>query len=619
MKKILVLFLFLFSGVILPQDFKFAWLTDVHIGSSAEAETDLISAVNDINGKEDLKFVVVTGDIAEKGKSPELEKAKEILDKLTLEYHIIPGNHDTKWSPSAGQKFIELWKDDKFVFEHDNIVFVGINSGIIWRGGGAHVTPEDLSWLKETLKQAGTQKEIILLVHHPLDSNDNIDNWFMVTNLLKGYNIKAVLVGHGHVNKIMNFNGVPAAMSRSNLSKGGAWGYTIVENKKDSLIFHEAGPDSKNKVWGAIDKTAELNIPEIDSTQFINYNADMLWKEDLKTTVVAPLLYADGKIFSAALNGIVSCYDVTGKLLWDYDAYGTIVSRPAYFNGLLAVGTIEGDLAVLDAETGEAKQVLSLGEAITSQLIIIPYNGTKTLMQSSGPAMPSIVIGTASGKLLCYDLYYLQPIWGNDAAGGMIECKPLYTDNKIIYGSWDGHLYCMDSRTGLTIWKWTENNNFYYSPAACSPVDNGESVFVSTPDKYVSKIDLMLGKTQWRKNDFTCWESIGISSDSTKLYIKGFRDHFVIANASDGKIIKDLDVHGGLDTTPETPIDWKGNILSGSREGIVRLFDKNYNYSPLLFLGTSRLHSICHLEDNMFAASDMDGKIVVFKLKEGTK
>lgn len=617
MKKILVLFFLLFTCCIFPQDYKFAWLTDVHIGGSPTAEADLTAAVEDINNEKDIKFVVVSGDIAEKGRTDELEKAKSILDKLNIKYYIIPGNHDTKWSETAGAKFSELWGDDKFAFEHNKTKIIGINSGITWRGGGGHLALNDLNWLKETLEQTGKEEEVILFVHHPLEAD--VDNWFMLTNILRDYNIKAVLVGHGHTNTLKNFNGIPGAMSRSNLSKGAAWGYTIAENKKDSLIFYEAGPDSISKVWGAINKSLEKNVPLIDSLQFINYDADVLWQTDLQTTLIAPLLYADGKFFASSKSGIVSCYDITGKLLWDYDAYGTLVSRPVYFNGALAVGTIEGDLAVLNAETGEAGQVLSVGEAITSQLIMIEYTGTKRLMQSTGAPMPAVVLGTASGKLMCFDINYLQPIWSNADAKGMIESQPVYTENKIIYGAWDGHLYCIDARTGLQIWKWTENNNFYFSPAACSPVDDGKSVYVSTPDKFVSRIDILLGKTQWRKNDFTSWESIGLSSDSLKLYVKGYMDNFSIVNAADGKLIKEISMHSGLDTAPEKPFDWDGNILSGSKEGIIRHFDKNYNYKPLLFLGTSRLLSLCHIEGNKFAASNMDGKIVVFKLKDEVK
>ncbi|MEI9807838.1 MAG: hypothetical protein WDO16_08145 [Bacteroidota bacterium] len=43
-------------------------------------------------------------------------------------------------------------------------------------------------------------------------------------------------------------------------------------------------------------------------------------------------------------------------------------------------------------------------------------------------------------------------------------------------------------------------------------------VYVVAPDRYISAIDAMDGKTQWRNNDATIRESIGISADGKWIY-----------------------------------------------------------------------------------------------------
>ena len=67
MKKLFtfILFLSLFS-IIKGQDYNYAWLSDLHIGAPG-ADTDLQTAVNDINNRSEIKFVIITGDITEKG------------------------------------------------------------------------------------------------------------------------------------------------------------------------------------------------------------------------------------------------------------------------------------------------------------------------------------------------------------------------------------------------------------------------------------------------------------------------------------------------------------------------------------------------------------------------
>ncbi len=608
MKKFYTLLLFfVFFTLSFAQEYKFAWLSDIHIGAP-NADQDLQNVIDDINTRDEIEFVVTTGDIGEKGRNAEFEKAKEILDQLKVPYYIIPGNHDTKWSESGCTKFDELWGDHKFVFDHNGIRHIGINTGVYWRGGGGHVSPEDLKWVEQVLDTTDDAMEIYFYCHHPL--NNDVDNWFKVTNLLREKNIKAVLHGHGHNNRLNNFNGIPAAMGRSTLNRPKTWGYTYVVDKPDSLLFYEINIEKTPKLWGAISKTDTLEIPQIDSvqTQIINDAADLLWQKDLNSSVSTSLLVTEDKIFAAEISGIIHCYDLYGKELWKYDTGGTIYSRPLRDKDVLAAATIEGDLFAINANNGDLIQVLAVGETITSQLVKIDavFNGYKT---------KAVLAGTASGKMICYDIYSLEQIWENSSAQGMIETLPLVVDNKIIYGSWDNYLYCIDAETGTLNWKWTENKNFYYSNAACSPVTDGKNVYVTSPDKFVSAIDLLLGTTVWRKNDFNAWESIGITNDRENLLVKSMMDKFYVVSAKDGKLVKEINPDFGLDTMPVSPIEWNGNIIFGAKNGFVYLINNQYEWTPVVFTGTARVHSVQHVKDNTFAASNMDGKIFVFSLK----
>jgi len=604
MKIRIVLIALLINVFAFSQSLNFAWLTDTHTGSP-KAEEDLTNCVNDINNRTDVAFVVVSGDIAEKGRNKELEDAHKILENLKVPYYIIPGNHDTKWSESACTKFIELWKDDKFSFEYNGIRFIGINSGIIWRGGGGHVTPEHLNWLDSVITKIPKEQEVYFFIHHQLDRET--DNWFKVTNILRKANIKAVFVGHGHSNKLYNFNGIPGAMGRSSLTgKGKSWGYTLAETKNDTIFLNEINNSGVPKLWGTISKTQKLEIPFVDSLQFKNYGVNIVAEIDLNTTISASMHTSEGNIFAATLNGSVYNWNSKGNQVWKYNTYNTIVSTPVASGGLLSVGTIEGDLITLNQSTGKVEQILGIGEPITSQLITVPFTfGTEKSF--------AIIAGTATGKLFSYELYSLNPVWTNSDAKMMIETKPLFVKDRIIYGSWDNYLYCVDTKSGMLNWKWSENLNFYYSPAACYPVSDGKNVYIATPDKYVSAVDLMLGKTVWRKNDFGAWESIGMGKDNKQLLIKSVSDKFQIAG-TDGKKIKTIEVKYGLDTMPSEPIDIGGKVLFSSKNGYVYLIDEKGNFKPLLFLGTSRLHSVKQVSPNTFAVSNMDGKIIIFEL-----
>ena len=615
MKKILFTFYFFItlSAIGLAQEFKYGWISDTHIGSPG-AKANLENVINDINNRKDIAFVVVTGDISEKGMDEELETAKSILDSLIVPYYVIPGNHDTKWSESGCQKFKELWKDDKFAFNYDGIENIGMNSGIPWHGGGGHIAVEDLSWLDSVLAATPKNEQIIFYAHHPLDGD--VDNWFEVTNRLRNYNIKAILVGHGHSDKLLKFGGIPAAMGRSSLNDKDSWGYTLVDNKPDSLLFYEVTSDSIPKFWGAI-AINKNNITQVDSIQFINYTitskpkqeytVNVLWNKNLKTSLIASLLVNRNNIYAASEDGMIYSFDLDGNLKWKYSSNETIFSRPIIHDSILIFATIAGDLISLNSETGQVLQTIGLNEPLTSQLIKInvEYNGQQTT---------GVAIGTSKGNFYCYDVNSFEEIWENHSAHGMIQTKPLYIDNRIIYGSWDNYLYCIDSRTGIINWKWTGNKNFYYSPASCWPVSDGTNVYIATPDKYVSAVDLMLGRTVWHKNKFDAWEAIGISNNKENLFVKCYKDNFDIVSAKYGKLVKEIKIGYGIDINPIVPIGWKGNIIFGSKEGKIYLINKSNNCIPLLFLGTCRVQNIFHVKDNIFAVSNMDGKIIIFKI-----
>src|SRR5262249_4687278 len=108
--------------------FQFAWLSDTHVGSPT-GEEDLRAAVRDLNSIPGLSFVIISGDVTEFGSREQLRLAKEILSGIKIPCHVVPGNHDTKWSESGATDFSRLWGDDRFVFEFGGFRFVAMHEG----------------------------------------------------------------------------------------------------------------------------------------------------------------------------------------------------------------------------------------------------------------------------------------------------------------------------------------------------------------------------------------------------------------------------------------------------------------------------------------------------------
>ena len=212
--KPLLLFFLLVLEPSFAQEFKFAFITDVHIGAST-SEEDLQRTVEDLNGLSDIDFALVTGDVTEMGTDEEIAKAKELLEDLKIPYYIVPGNHDTGWSESGGVSFIKEFGNDKFVFEHEGYKFIGCASGPYVRMSDGHIPRDAIVWLDKILEETPKDQPLIFINHYPLDNS--LDNWYEATGRLKQYNTQFAICGHGHRNREMDFEGIPGTMGRSNL------------------------------------------------------------------------------------------------------------------------------------------------------------------------------------------------------------------------------------------------------------------------------------------------------------------------------------------------------------------------------------------------------------------
>ena len=152
MKRTVILALFILLSIgSFAQTFKYAFVTDTHVGSGT-GEEDLRRTVLDINQQQDLDFVVITGDITEMGTNDELKLAKSILADLIKPYYIIPGNHDTGWSESGGVNFIKEFGYDKFMFDHKGYRFIACASGPYVRMSDGHIPRDATVWLEKILK-----------------------------------------------------------------------------------------------------------------------------------------------------------------------------------------------------------------------------------------------------------------------------------------------------------------------------------------------------------------------------------------------------------------------------------------------------------------------------------
>ena len=605
-----ILFLFILNGCKQEPSFRFALFSDTHIGGTPTAAIDLRNAVADVNSQADIDFVIVSGDITDMNTGNHLALAKQILDTLQMPYYIIPGNHDTKWSGSAGANFRALWRDDKFVFDHAGFKFIGFHQGPILRMDDGHIPRDILTWLKDQLQKAGPEKPIVLIMHYPL--TDAIDNWYECVDIIKDYNIRIILHGHGHRNSLRNYQGIPALMGRSTLrARESVGGYTLFSIRNDSLIACErttGGP--VGKAWGAVDLSQDHPVQAVPDSLLPDYSVNQefpevrpAWIFKSGYTMTASPVYDEQNAYVGDVSG--SMYAISknnGQIVWQFREAGSIYGTAALAGDNLVFTSADSFIYCLNKTDGSLVWNVRTGNALVSVPVISDN---------------IVFIGASDGTFRALDLRQGEIIWEYNSIGGYIETKPLLYQGKVIFGAWDGNLYALDQTSGKAEWIWQgERPNPLYAPAACWPVGADSKIFIAAPDRFITAIDAVSGKTVWRTDRWKFRETVGISTLGDLVFGRSMTDSVIAFKTTDlnPSVAWAENYNYGYDIAPSMPVEKDGTVFWGTKNGMIFAAQAStgelkwkYKYQNYL------IQTVAPVDQHLLLFSNCDGDLVLLE------
>jgi outer membrane protein assembly factor BamB/predicted phosphodiesterase len=611
--RILLFVVFLFGGTNgLAQSFRFAFLSDTHIGMKY-ADDDLRKAVQDINGDSSLKFVIISGDITELGTAEELQTAKAILSKLIKPFYILTGNHDGNWSPTGGNAFRDAFGAGRFSFVYNGYLFIGTNSGpnMLHKSPG-QVPREDILWMDSILRQSKNKGlPVVYVNHYPQDSLQK--NWYEAVDRLKQHNIQLILVGHGHLNGSYAFERVPGIMGRSSMrAQDSIGGYNIVSFKSGKAVFEEK-KSLLNKLhqWAeaplfdhhfSTDTTKYARPSYVVNDQYPNIKKEWQYQDNFDigtgavlTTDLVIATNTGGEIF--ALDG------ETGKKKWSYETSEKIYSTPALSGNHLIVASANGWIYCLNPENGKLWWKINTGSPIVAKPLI---------------EKDVVYIGSSNGHFTARNVTNGKIIWDFTGVKDFILTKPLLYNNRLYFGSWGGEFYALNAKSGSLEWKWKDTSgNRMQAPGGCVPVAANNTVFIVAPDQFMTAFDATAGTIIWRKKmpGIKVRESVGLSEDSSQLFVKTTEGKLfsISTNAPDMKINWSTNLLIGYDLCAAPLIESNNIIYVPSNSGVVAAVS---NVGKLLWkhkVSNSLINSITPIGKDRIAISSVDGKITNIK------
>ena len=587
---------------------KFAFLTDIHIVPGSANAENLALVVAEINSS-DNELVVIAGDLSNAGSDDELYLVKSILDKLTLPYLIIPGNHETNWSESGGRTITDIWGDDRFIHEVNGYLLVGFNTGPYMKMSDGHVKQEDLQWLRNELEsRRGKGRKLISIAHYPLA--DGLDNWFEVTDLLKEHNCLAAFCGHGHRLGLHNFDGILGIMGRA-LMQGNppAAGYNIVEIRNDSIFVSE-------KLLGSVELNTvvsfNMNDPSVIdglpvsprpdysiNDRYPGVAASFQWT-DTSSILSGLCLVGDTMfIYGNSLGWVKAVNYNTNKTEWETKFEGSFFSTPAATSETVVFGSVDGSVYGLDIRSGAISWKVDVGTPVIGSPVIVDNQ---------------VYIGGGNASFLSINAAIGDTNWAFDDIGGLIQGKPAVSGDHVVFGAWDRHLYSVSASTGELQWKWNNGKiNELFSPGNIVPVISNNRVFIVAPDRFMTAIDLATGTQQWRTGKHQVRESMGISPDGREVFAKLMNDSIVSVSA----LTKDFKTNWAIDAGIKyehnpCPLLVNENLVIGAtKNGLITAINrKSQSVAWMHKTGNSSVNNVLFDDKENVWVTLTEGKIV---------
>jgi outer membrane protein assembly factor BamB/predicted phosphohydrolase len=566
-------------------EFKFAWITDSHVGISF-TDPMMQQVMHNINDcDENLDFIMHTGDLTEHGYNNELEKIYDYFSISDLPYYISIGNHDTKWSESGLTKYQDLFGDLYYSFDHKGFHFINLNNAITLRGDGGYFNPAQYEWLKNDLESMEDPNTPVIVMYHIPTNESAVPNHWKITNILKDYRVAMIFTGHGHSNKVYNFDGLPGIMAMDTYHDGRPSGFHVVSVSEKELIFTpyynttgkgepwhiKACPDSAGPKLNFIHpKQGSLLTQETTLQVKVSQNAGsatyLIKPEQISGNLsgsgknwelqLDPATLSNGYHFVTVTMTLTNgetvyktfdFYTENGnypKAVWRFNAKDEILSRPAYDGEKVYFGTGKGIFYALQGETGDIVWTKETDGAIYSSPAVdnhVVFAGTnrgtlyalntadgsvKWIYQSgksmqSGILVKDSLIYLGSGTNLLAIKKETGELAWTFKTSGAIESRPAVSGDKLICTSWDTYVYCVNRYTGEKLWSWSHQGSMYYAPGAGWPVIMNGLVFVVDPSKNMSCLSLEEGSLQWQSDSPNVWDSIGKNEKNTQVYIRG--------------------------------------------------------------------------------------------------
>jgi hypothetical protein len=215
--------------------------------------------------------------------------------------------------------------------------------------------------------------------------------------------------------------------------------------------------------------------------------------------------------------------------LWSYPTGELYICGPTVADGVVYVGSVEGNVYALNATTGTplwnrygittgcypdicgSSPTVADGEvfvdeippggicALNASTGVVIWNSDMLLYGSSPAVVGGIVyVGSIDGNVYAFNAATGALVW-NYTTGGPVQVSPAVANGVVYVGSVEGNVYALNATTGTPLWNYTTGRNPDTGNAVqfSSPVVAGGVVYIGSYDEDFYALNATNGALIW--------------------------------------------------------------------------------------------------------------------------
>lgn len=234
---------------------------------------------------------------------------------------------------------------------------------------------------------------------------------------------------------------------------------------------------------------------------------DLLWKEQLKGVKVTGSTGAsNGLILVGTSEGdVLALSQTNGELLWSSKLSSEIVAAPATNGKVVVAVTIDGQVFALNASDGSEKWLVDTSLPLltlrgNSSPVIVPQ-----MRMQNGAVIDVVFVGNDNGKISAYTAEDGIQIWearvgvpegGTDLERIVdIDGTPIFLNGAIYAVSYQGGVISVQPDTGRTNW-------YQEASSVNSPAGYGGTLVVTEANGTVRAFNSLEGTELWSSDEY---------------------------------------------------------------------------------------------------------------------